>query len=238
MKRYRYGHLLTILLFIVAGFGLNTAKTMAYFDTSLETVNDNPVISYSVEETMVAKIAPVASKSVSDIAVTAKIKQVTPVKTQTASAAGWTSICGGYYGYISIGGKTVCLKSTDSTAGSLSYSYGYIFNSSAYQSYNQYIFAHNSANLFGGLSGLGVGTRFAVTIQGKTTNYAVSKKVVYCDYSNPTHPCSNYSEPVLNMYDAIRPGRQGADLALMTCAGWSIGNGDATHRLMVYAKRV
>ncbi|MFV0485269.1 MAG: sortase domain-bontaining protein [Candidatus Saccharimonadales bacterium] len=90
----------------------------------------------------------------------------------------------------------------------------------------------------GGLSSLPVGTKFSVTVNGATTNYQVSKKQVYCDYSNPTHPCSNYSEPVLNMYDAINPARQGANLALMTCAGSSIGNGDATHRLIVYATRV
>lgn len=236
MKRYRYANLLAILLFFIGGFGTILTKTMPYFDISSEFVNDNPTISYSAEDMSVEQISEVEKKSVSAIAATAKLKQVKSAKVTTVARR--SSVCSGYYGYISIGGKNICLKSTNDTGGSLSYSYGYTFNSSTYNSYNQYIFAHNSANLFGGLKNLANGTRFSVTIGGKTTNYQISKKVVYCDYSNPSHPCSNYSEPVLNMYDAVKPARQGADLALMTCAGSSIGGGDATHRLMVFAKRV
>ncbi|MFV0485270.1 MAG: hypothetical protein ACK5MU_03555 [Candidatus Saccharimonadales bacterium] len=151
MKRYRYANLLVLFMFFVAGFGTFAAKTMAYFDVPVQSTNDNPTVSYSVEDTTVDQISDVAKKDITALATTATIKQTAAKSTASSSSTTKkSSVCSGYYGYISIGGKNICLKSTSSTGGSLSYSFGYIFNSSTYNSYNQYIFAHNSANLFGG----------------------------------------------------------------------------------------
>jgi sortase (surface protein transpeptidase) len=231
--------------FLVASFSVSVSKTVAAFNISSDTVNDNPIASSAVvQELRAVEIA--AQKPIQNIAATVNIKKpmVTTAKPKVVASAPQTNrVCGGYYGYISVGGKTICLKSTNTTSGNLSYSYGYIFNNSAYNSYNQYIFAHNSASLFGNLRNLATGTRFSVTVNGQTTAYQITKKVTYCDYSNYANGAAGCraaypNDPVLNMYDAVNPGRQGAQLALMTCAGVSLGGGDASHRLIVYAVKI
>lgn len=235
MKYYRFANLLAILLLILSGLSSIAVKTSEYFavPATIEEVENSPATDASMVDASIAQISQLEQKTTPEIASTAKYA----TKTVSTPAKSTTPICNGYYGYISIVGKTICLSSTNSTGGSLSYSHAYIFNNSSYNSYNQYIFGHNSSNIFGNLAGLPIGTTFSVTVNGQTSNYRVSLKEVVCDYSNPSHPCSNYSEPVLNMHDAVYPSRKGANLAIMTCAGASIGNGDATHRLLVYATK-
>ena len=146
--------------------------------------------------------------------------------------------CSDFYGYISISGKNICLSSTGDTSQNLSYSNSYIYNNDKYNSHDQFIFGHNSANLFGNLKNLSVGETFSVTIKGVKTSYKISLKEVVCDYSNPEYPCSNYQDPILDMRNVLHPSLKGANLSIMTCAGTGIGNGDATHRLTIYAVKI
>lgn len=92
------------------------------------------------------------------------------------------------------------------------------------------LYAHNSGNLFGGLGGLNIGEVFYVTEPGGTKAYQVATKVLY----NKTADGYLNNDPYLMgniVYTAM-----GHDLALMTCAGVSYGNGDASQRLVVFAK--
>lgn len=161
--------------------------------------------------------------------------QVAPQSSATTKYIPNPNPCQGYYAYLELPSHTVCLVSTAETGGQLSYQHGYIYNSPKYQSYNQYIFGHNSAGLFAVLSSLPVGTLFRLTVANTTRTYRLQSSNLYCDYTNPSHPCSNYSEPVLNMFHVIRPRLKSADLSIMTCAGNPLSHGDATHRRVIYA---
>ncbi len=192
----------------------------------------------SLETLTLPEQSPIATIAQAATLKPAQKSSPTLANAQKTSTTARPTVCSSYYGYLLIGSKTICLSSTNTTAGSLSYSNAYIFNNASYASYNQYIFGHNSSNLFGVLSSLPSGTKFSLTIQNQTQNYTIAFSETTCDYTNPSHPCSNYPEAKLNMKDAIYPTRRGADLAIMTCAGQGIGGGDATHRLTVYAKRI
>lgn len=158
---------------------------------------------------------------------------MSPISTQLTSAP--PASCPGYYAYLKFRQRTVCLQSTANTNIKLSYRHGYIYNSDQYRSYNRYIFAHNSPQLFDFLQHLPIGSTFQLTISGSTKHYKISKNQVLCDPTNPSHPCSNYPEKPLDMFPIIHPHLHSADLSLMTCAGTPLKHGDATHRRVVYA---
>jgi len=231
VKSYRYANLLAIVVTLFAGFMSVADQTKMFFVVPTTELDGQPFV-YSDTDINLTKIEPIKKGDIPTIATSPKI--IGPVATVQSTPA--ITICSSYYGYITIGGKTICLTSTNTTAGSLSYSNGYIYNSNLSQ--NKFIFGHNSGNLFGNLKSLSSGTVFYLTLGGQTTAYRITFKESVCDYTNPGYPCSNYPESVLNMNDAIQPSRRGADLAIMTCDGTPIGNGDATHRLVVYATKI
>lgn len=96
-------------------------------------------------------------------------------------------------------------------------------------------YGHNSSNLLGGLKNLNGGDKILVGSQ----TYTVVAKVTYlkttlADEPGVLHPKGNLmSDVMLSAYNA----ENGViyDIAVMTCAGQSYGNGDASHRLVVYA---
>ena len=97
---------------------------------------------------------------------------------------------------------------------------------------NKLIYGHNSYNLLGNLSNRYVGETITITEGGVAQTYRVSDVVLY----------EKTSEGYLN-HDRTLMGRimrtaMGHSVALMTCAGTSYGNGDASHRLVVYADAI
>lgn len=94
------------------------------------------------------------------------------------------------------------------------------------------VYAHNSANLLGNLSGIAIGEIFNVTENGVTTSYRVADKVTYAKTSD------GYLENDPYLMGKIKNTAMGHNMALMTCAGVSYGNGDASHRLVVYADAI
>lgn len=94
------------------------------------------------------------------------------------------------------------------------------------------LYAHNSANLFGNLNSIANGEIFTVTENGVVKSYRVAEKVVY--EKNADGQLNN--NPYL-MGNIVKSA-MGHSIALMTCTGTSYGNGDASHRLVVYADAV
>ena len=237
MKTYKITGFLAIFVTLLVGFASIADQAGQLFAAQTANTGEQTTASSDAEiDINLSKIEPIEQQESPAITSNPKITAPKPAPQPTAPARPATP-CRDFYGYITIGGRTICLAITNTTGGNLSYNHAYIYNTP--QSQDKFIFGHNSNGIFNHLKNLSNGSIFSVTIQGKTTTYRVSFKEVSCDYSNPTYPCSNYpNDPVLNMYDAILPSRRGADLALMTCSGTPIGNGDATHRLMVYANRV
>ena len=100
---------------------------------------------------------------------------------------------------------------------------------------SKFLYGHNSGAVFGSLVNLGIGSTFTVTYGGVVTNYQVAKVMIYeKNTSNgrlQLNGSGNYMRGVAN---AVSDGVH-YDLSIMTCYGTSYGNGDASHRLVLYA---
>ena len=102
----------------------------------------------------------------------------------------------------------------------------------------RFFYGHNSVGVFGGLANLGVGNIFTIAYGGVSTNYQIGKIVIYEKNVESgklqLNGTGNYMRQVAN---AKSEGVQ-YDVSLMTCYGVSYGNGDASHRLVIFANAV
>lgn len=101
--------------------------------------------------------------------------------------------------------------------------------------YKKMIYGHNTWNLLGSLNDRYIGEVFTITEGGVTRNYKVMDKRVYRKTED-----GNLENNKEIMKD-ISNGRSGGatyDVALLTCYGQSLGNGDATHRLVIFANAI
>lgn len=99
---------------------------------------------------------------------------------------------------------------------------------------SKFLYGHNTGAVFGGLAGLGYGSVFTVTYGGVTTNYSVANIVVFEKSAGGLLQINGYGDYMNAVSRAVYNGTY-YDIALMTCAGTSLGGGDATHRLVIYA---
>ena len=98
--------------------------------------------------------------------------------------------------------------------------------------FKKLVYGHNSSNLLGNLGSLAIGEVFTITEGGVIKNYRVADKLTYAKTADGN--LENDPRLMRNIaYTAM-----GHDVALMTCAGVSLGGGDATHRLVVYADAI
>ena len=160
---------------------------------------------------------------------------------------------------ISYKGKTIKISTTSSN--SAGYDYRVTVHKGAFDavplSYNdvyktnKLIYAHNSSNLFGNLSTHGVGSTISVNDNGVTTTYLVKDVRIFKKTSATTlELCHNgyndcngdHMRNIANasLIDIINQTRYANyyDVAFMTCTGTSYGNGDASHRLVIYADQI
>lgn len=103
---------------------------------------------------------------------------------------------------------------------------------SAIYKYNKMIYGHNTYNLLGSLAQRTVGEIITITEGGVATSYRVAASVYYekgVDDNLNGDP---------KLMGTIANTAMGHDLALFTCAGTNYGNGDASHRLVVYVDAV
>ncbi len=113
---------------------------------------------------------------------------------------------------------------------------------------SHFLYGHNTSNVFGGLQNLGIGDRFTVTLDGVTRTYQIvnSDLETKSHFEGETvHKTVLSGVTVLTKMKVMRAitaygeyeGRY-YDYILMTCAGTSYGNGDASHRLILMANAV
>ena len=110
------------------------------------------------------------------------------------------------------------------TASNLSYSGIYKFR--------KMIYGHNTANLLGNLAGRQVGETITITEGGATKNYRVAAIQVY------QKTADGYLEGDKRLMNNIANTAMGHSLALLTCHGTNYGNGDASHRLVVFVDEI
>ena len=113
---------------------------------------------------------------------------------------------------------------------------------------NHFIYGHNTADVFGGLAGMRIGDYFTVTLDGVTRTYQVvnsdlrTKKHFEGDIIRRTNVSGMTVLTKMKIMKAITAyGEYNGghyDYILMTCAGTSYGNGDASHRLILMANQV
>ena len=103
---------------------------------------------------------------------------------------------------------------------------------------SSFLYGHNSSAVFGNLVSMGVGSTFSITYGGVTTNYQVSKVTIFekdvASGKLQLNGSGNYMRAVSNgKSDGVKH-----DFAIMTCYGTSYGNGDASHRLVLFADEI
>lgn len=105
-------------------------------------------------------------------------------------------------------------------------SYGDIYG------FRKLVYGHNSGNLLGNLIYRYAGEIINITENGTTMSYRVAEVAIYEKHADGT------LEGDAGLMARIANGALGHSVALMTCAGTPLGNGDATHRLVVFADAV
>ncbi|MBQ3474446.1 hypothetical protein IJH24_03430 [Candidatus Saccharibacteria bacterium] len=96
----------------------------------------------------------------------------------------------------------------------------------------KFLYAHNSSNLFGSIGYLNRGDVFTITECGVARSYRVMDKIVYEKAANGL---LNGSKAVTK---AVEFEANGYDISMMTCYGTMYGNGDASHRLVLFANAI
>ncbi len=119
---------------------------------------------------------------------------------------------------------TVTIYSGEMVAHNLSYS-------DIYKT-GKLIYGHNSGNLLGNLSSRYVGETFTITEGGVARSYVVSDIGLY------EKTADGFLNGNRGLMGRIMRSAMGHDVALMTCAGTAYANGDASHRLVIYADAV
>ena len=123
-----------------------------------------------------------------------------------------------------IANYTVTIYSAEMVAHYLSYS-------DIYKT-GKLIYGHNTGQVLGDLAYRYVGEEFTITEGGVATKYRVSDIALYEKTDD------GYLDHNRALMGQIMRTAMGHGVALMTCAGTPYGNGDASHRLVVYADAV
>lgn len=97
----------------------------------------------------------------------------------------------------------------------------------------RFLYGHNTAAVFGGVLGMGAGSTFTMTYGGVTTTYQVARAVMF-EKNGEILQLNGAGDFMNATARAVHLGVQ-YDMAVMTCAGTSYGNGDASHRYVLFA---
>ena len=99
----------------------------------------------------------------------------------------------------------------------------------------KFYYGHNSASVFGGIVNLGIGDMFSITYDRVTTTYRVAETVIYEKNTSNGLLQLNGEGDYMWYVSKARRGTKRYDVSLMTCYGTSYGNGDASHRFVIFA---
>ena len=132
--------------------------------------------------------------------------------------------------YISVNGRNISVVDVASTAvnaGDHVNKYG-----------SRFYYGHNTGAVFGGLVNYGVGSSFSIYYGGVMHNYRVAKVMIFEKNVSNGHLELNGSGNYMRSVADARSGGVQYDVSLMTCHGTSYGDGDASHRLVLYANEI
>jgi LPXTG-site transpeptidase (sortase) family protein len=216
-KISRGGKLSAVFLFIFAVLGISLNLQTPTIDATPDRVDFAAFDEMSLADTLdLPERAP--NVNISDTYTAPAVRSYTSTTTSYSSETRTNSI--------SILGRTIDIFVSSDTrinAGSMVARY---INGSKYR--GQFYYGHNSAQVFGGLANLSVGSTFTINLDGTDYYYRIAKIETVV---NDDTLASNMKK--------VASGKDynGAqyDVTLMTCAGTPYGDGNATHRTIVYA---
>ena len=149
----------------------------------------------------------------------------TPAKVVYASSNYSTSVNQRNWNHISVAGRNLTVTEVSNLV---------MDPGNTTMKFRKMIYGHSTAGIFGGLQNLGVGSVFSVELNGVITNYRVSEKITFEKSSSSTLRANGQTYTM----DALTRNAKGHSLMLLTCAGQSLGGGDATHRLALFADAI
>ena len=216
-KISRGGKLSAVFLFIFAVLGISLNLQTPTIDATPDRVDFAAFDEMSLADTLdLPERAP--NVNISDTYTAPAVRGYTSTTTSYSSETRTNSI--------SILGRTIDIFVSSDTrinAGSMVARY---INGSKYR--GQFYYGHNSAQVFGGLANLSVGSTFTINLDGTDYHYRIAKIETV---ANDDTLASNMKKVASGKdYNGTQ-----YDVTLMTCAGTPYGDGNATHRTIVYA---
>lgn len=216
-KISRGGKLSAVFLFIFAVLGISLNLQTPTIDATPDRVDFAAFDEMSLADTLdLPERAP--NVNISDTYTAPAVRSYTSTTTSYSSETRTNSI--------SILGRTIDIFVSSDTrinAGSMVARY---INGSKYR--GQFYYGHNSAQVFGGLANLSVGSTFTINLDGTDYHYRIAKIETV---ANDDTLASNMKKVASGKdYNGTQ-----YDVTLMTCAGTPYGDGNATHRTIVYA---
>ena len=191
-------------------------------------------------KTTATQTKPATQTQTQTAPITQKPVQATPT-TQTPATPAVTPAPKVKPNQIVIGGRTISMAIVKDTRADAGNHVNMYCGSNA--ACNKFIYGHNSAAVFGNLKNLRVGVdTFTVTLNGVTSTYRIVNKVIY-DYELGGNGALRLNgDTSINYMNRTAKAKDNNnvqyDLALMTCHGQSLGNGNATQRLVLFANKI
>lgn len=176
-----------------------------------DSVEDNSKTNFSVREKNTEKYE---SDIASSYQSTVKIYRSNNAGSQAPATISYSS-------YINIAGRILRIEDVDDT----------LIDSTDHVNRwgKKFLYGHNTSGVFGPIRNLSAGATFTALIDGEEHTY----QIVYTETMEKPKVEKNMLGIAYAMYNGNR-----YDLSLMTCAGTSLGGGDATHRFVVFANRI
>lgn len=209
-----------------------------FLTPAFSAADQSPVIT-DIDDAGVETVIPVAVELVKEAEPVAK-PAATPVVAKAAPKQTTTPIAAPNAGKpadsIQIAGKSLNITTVDNTTAD-SGNHVNRFKKGNYD--GRFLYGHNSAAVFGGLKNLGIGNTFTVTLDGVQNTYRIAHIVIF--NKNVAKGTIQLAGDETNYMGQVAKAKfKGAqyDLSVMTCHGQSLGGGDATERLVIFANKI
>ena len=209
-----------------------------FLTPAFSVADQSPVIT-DIDDAGIETVIPVAVEPVKEAEPVAK-PAATPVVAKAAPKQTTTPIAAPNAGKpadsIQIAGKSLNITTVDNT---IADSGNHVNRFKKGNFDGRFLYGHNRAAVFGGLKNLGVGNTFTVTLDGVQNTYRIAQIVIF--NKNVAKGTVELAGDETNYMGQVAKAKfKGVqyDLSVMTCHGQSLGGGDATERLVIFANKI
>ena len=200
-------------------------------------VADQSVVITDIDDAGVETILPTKAEEVKPVqAVTVTPRVTTATQTTPAQTPVTTPNTGQQTDSIQIAGKNLNIVTVDDTAKDS----GNHVNRYKKGNYDgRFLYGHNSTTVFVGLKNLKIGSTFTVRLDGEQNTYKITKIIIFNkNVAKGTIELTGDSTNYMGQVAKAKFKGTQYDLSIMTCHGQSLGGGDATERLVIFANKI